>query len=111
MKAIGFGVDGGVCRPNQILSVGCAGADATGARAAFEAAIAAYGKALQNPEKLGKLQERCDARYNAACALALGGQHAQAKQLLQQLLAANLVTQADVAADKDLHGLHLEQIG
>lgn len=77
------------------------------------------GQALQRPEQLGKLAERRDVRYNAACALCLAGQHDQALVLLQQLAAAQQAAARDcggggnggwlvaseVAADEDLAGL------
>ena len=82
-----------------------AGGDPAAAQAAFTTAIQAYEKALQIPERLGKLQDRCNARYNAACALALGGQQTAAKQLLEQLLGLSLISAADIAADSDLQSI------
>lgn len=38
------------------------------------AAVAALQAALSRPERLGAWRQRCDARYNLACALALAGQ-------------------------------------
>ena len=97
----------GFCCTSQIFAASgdIAGGDAGAAQAAFAAAIRAYEKALQAPTKLGKLQDRCDARYNAACALALGRRQAEANQLLQQLLMTGVITANDVAQDSDLFGL------
>ncbi|KAK9821851.1 hypothetical protein WJX74_004939 [Apatococcus lobatus] len=89
----------------QLGRLAASGADVASAQASFATAISGYEKALEIPQKIGKLQDRCDARYNAACALALGGRPVDAKQLLQQLLAAGLINAVDLKADADLQGL------
>ncbi len=70
--------------------------------ASWTAATAAYMKALATPDALGNLSERCNIRYNFACCLVKCGRLAEAVHLLSQLMAAGLVSAADVAQDADL---------
>ena len=52
--------------------------------------------------QLGGFPERCDVRFNCACALTLAGQEAEASALLGQLVACGGITSADLMADEDL---------
>mmetsp|Transcript_36585 Transcript_36585/g.80356 ORF Transcript_36585/g.80356 Transcript_36585/m.80356 type:complete len:558 (-) Transcript_36585:46-1719(-) len=53
--------------------------------------------------------ERAEARYNAACALALAGNGDECRQLLVSILAEGGATPAEIAMDPDFSALHAEQ--
>ncbi len=86
----------------QQAKIAQAAGNAEIAAAAWTAATAAYMKALATPEALGNLSERCNIRYNFACCLVKCGRLPEAVHLLGQLMAAGLVSAADVAQDPDL---------
>lgn len=71
----------------------------------FTQAAEAYRRVLQWPTKLGKFQERCEVRYNCACALALCSQQDAAMSLLSQLVQMRGVSADDLQSDTDLHSL------
>ena len=81
------------------------GGDGARASELLQQAFGAYNSALRQSGKLGRLEDRCDVRYNCACVCALMGAEQQAQQLLQQVAAAGVLSAADVAADEDLAGL------
>ncbi|GLI64388.1 hypothetical protein VaNZ11_007654, partial [Volvox africanus] len=66
------------------------------------AAVAAFQAALTRPERLGGWRQRCDVRYNLACALALLGREQEAHQLLVALLGCGAVRPSELARDVDL---------
>jgi tetratricopeptide (TPR) repeat protein len=86
----------------QQAKIAQAAGNAEMAAASWTAAIAAYMKALATPEALGNLSERCNIRYNFACCLVKCGRLPEAVHLLSQLMAAGVVSKADVAQDPDL---------
>jgi hypothetical protein len=51
--------------------------------------------------QLGGFRDRCDARYNCVCALALCGRDEEAYALLSRLLASGGILASDLAADPD----------
>ncbi len=81
------------------------GGDQARAAELLQQAFGAYNNALRQSGKLGRLEDRCDVRYNCACVCALVGAEQQAQQLLQQVAAAGMLSAADVRADEDLAGL------
>lgn len=68
---------------------------------AFQESAQAYQRALQNPSKLGSLQERSDIKYNFACMLCLGEQHEAAMNTLSELWKHKSVTIHDLTTDED----------
>lgn len=82
-----------------------AGSDARQAAAHFAASADAYAQVLQHPEAVGGFAERCDVRYNYACACCLAGRHDAARQVLTALVASDTTTAQEIAADADLKGL------
>ena len=52
--------------------------------------------------QLGGFIERCEARFNCACALALCGREEDARALLGQLVACGGITADELGADADL---------
>ncbi|GIL83568.1 hypothetical protein Vretimale_10376 [Volvox reticuliferus] len=66
------------------------------------AAVAALQAAVARPERLGGWRQRCDVRYNLACALALVGRAQEAHQLLVALLGCSAVRPSELAHDADL---------
>ena len=65
----------------------------------------AYQKALQAPNSLGSLQERCEIKYNLACYLCLIAQHEAALMLLAELFQKDGITVQDLTTDEDLCSL------
>lgn len=90
----------------QLARLATAAGDGGVAAEHWAAAEAGYAAALQQPTAFG-LQERCDVRFNHACALARCGRQAEAAALLRRLVALGSCTAADVAADADLAGVAL----
>jgi tetratricopeptide (TPR) repeat protein len=86
----------------QQAKIAHAAGNAALASMSWTAATAAYMKALATPEALGNLSERCNIRYNFACCLVKCGRLPEAVHLVSQLMAAGLVSAADVAQDPDL---------
>eukprot|EP00775_Hariotina_reticulata_P010991 gene10991-11145_t len=78
--------------------------DDQAAAAHIQAAVSYYKSALQRPHLLGDHSDRCDVRYNAACAAALAGpcHHALVQQLLAFLAESGRFQAAEAAADEDL---------
>ncbi|GIL52179.1 hypothetical protein Vafri_8116 [Volvox africanus] len=66
------------------------------------AAVVAFQAAVARPERLGGWRQRCDVRYNLACALALVGREQEAHQLLVSLLGCGAVRPSELARDVDL---------
>ena len=52
--------------------------------------------------QLGGFRERCDVRFNCACALVLAGKEDEARGLLLQLLGWGSTSASDMLADPDL---------
>ena len=71
------------------------------AQAHYETGAAAYERALQLPTQLGSFQDRCEARYNYACLLALSKQLQEAMHILSQLLSCQGVTIQEISNDTD----------
>ncbi|EFJ48167.1 hypothetical protein VOLCADRAFT_91252 [Volvox carteri f. nagariensis] len=69
------------------------------------AAAAALQSAVVRPERLGGWRQRCDVRYNLACALALAGRHQEAHQLLTALLSCGAVRPSELVRDVDLEAV------
>ncbi|KAL6757494.1 hypothetical protein V8C86DRAFT_3135512 [Haematococcus lacustris] len=74
----------------------------------WQSAVQGFRTALAAPQLLGSFQDRCDVRYNLACALAQAGHTAEAAGLIKQLMACGGVESAAVAADTDLSGVAAE---
>ena len=89
---------------SRARAAAAAGDAAAAQRHALEAAHA-YSRALADPAKLGGWSERVEARYNAACALALAGETQRARAAVAALVAAGGVTEAEARADADLVSL------
>ncbi|GLC42096.1 hypothetical protein PLESTM_001290900 [Pleodorina starrii] len=66
------------------------------------AAVASLQAAVSRPERLGGWRQRCDVRYNLACALALAGREQESAQLLAALLSCGAVQPAELTQDVDL---------
>ncbi|KAG2442009.1 hypothetical protein HYH02_009801 [Chlamydomonas schloesseri] len=79
-----------------------AAAAAEAARRHVEAAVGALSTAVSRPERLGGWRQRCDVRYNLACALALAGRDQEAAALFGALLRCGALRVAELAADPDL---------
>ncbi len=76
------------------------------ARQHWQACTDAYQAALRLPAgELGSFQERCDVRYNYACALALSGRVEEARMEIAALVQCGAVSMEDVHADEDLAGM------
>ncbi len=58
-------------------------------------------ESISHPLQLGALRDRCDARFNFACALALGGREEEAFAVLSRLAAVGGLLASDLAADED----------
>ncbi len=58
--------------------------------------------ALSDPTQLGTFKERCNVRYNYACACALCGKHQEAEEQLRLLAAWQAVEASDLLSDEDL---------
>lgn len=69
-------------------------------------AEAAFRAALQKPTAFD-LRQRCDLRYNWACALTRCGRQGEAAAVLRQLLALGATSAADIQGDADLAGVVL----
>ena len=91
---------------SQLARLAAAAQDAAAAAGHWAAAEAAYRAALQRPTAFD-FRERCDLRYNHACALNRCGRGGEAAGLLRALLALGATSAQDVAADADLAGVPL----
>ncbi|KAG2440755.1 hypothetical protein HXX76_003612 [Chlamydomonas incerta] len=80
-------------------------AAAEAARRHVEAAVGALWSAVSRPERLGGWRQRCDVRYNLACALVLAGRDQEAAALFGALLRCGALRAAELAADPDLQPL------
>ena len=80
--------------------------DACAAAGHWAAAEGAFHAALQQPTAFD-LRERCDLRYNWACALSRCGRQGEAAAVLRQLLARGATSAADIQGDADLAGVAL----
>lgn len=68
-------------------------------------ALESFERALQRPEALGSNSERCNVRYNHACALALAGRAAEACDALQHIAERDATVLDGIQSDDDLQGL------
>lgn len=90
----------------QLARLAAAAQDAAAAAGHWTAAEAAFSAALQRPTAFD-FRERCDLRYNHACALYRCGRGGEAAGVLRALLALGATSAADIQADADLAGLQL----